>query len=270
MEIVGLNIYPVKSCHGISMREIEVQFQGAKYDREWMVVDANGKFVTQREYPIMAAIGTALEQDFLVLTHMGSVCKVSLSFSEGTESRVSVWKSDVSALDQGQEAADFFSRILGAPHRLVRYLTSKARTWDRPQLQKKGIVSFADAMPFLLTTTASQKFISDFVNKESGIEVPMNRYRPNIVVHTTDAWVEDQWKQIQIGASSFDVVGPCARCIVITTDQDTGARQGQEPLRSLARLRKQGNAIVFGMHLSPLTLGKVQIGDCVDLLADQS
>jgi uncharacterized protein YcbX len=241
MIIDQLWIYPVKSCRGILQTSLELGLRGAKYDREWMVVDQAGKFTTQRTHPILATVTTALDANFLYLTCEGLSCKIPLHVNKIVTRRVQVWKDHLDAVDQGPEAEQFFSPLLGGPHYLVRHPGSNARKWQ--QDDNTGALSFADSKPFLIVGTASLTALNELLT----IPINIQRFRANIILQTTIPFVEDGWKNISIGGVSFFVTGQCARCVVINVDQTTGVLTGSEPLKSLALSRRQGNKVPFGI-----------------------
>ena len=271
MRVSGLFLYPVKSCRGLSVPSAELDDYGFVGDRRFMVVtEVDGMFLTQRTHPRMALIETALTPDTLILStpKHGSVsvpCASSLTPHASIQSRVTVWKSTVSADDCGDEPAEWLSNFLGLPLRLVRMGGSFQRPIVKPTAQPGDVVSFADGYPFLVLSEAS---LAD-LNSRLKEPLPMNRFRPNLVVAGCDAFAEDAWTKVRIGDVVFRNAGPCARCPITTTDQLT-AECGKEPLKTLATYRRDPDDptdVNFGVNLIHETKrGTVRAGAPVDLI----
>jgi len=264
--VTGLFLYPVKSCRGFSVTTAELDDHGMVGDRRFMIVSADdGIFLTQRSHPRMALIETVLTKDSLVLSSLkhGSVT-IPLNVSAG-QRRVTVWKSTVNADDCGEEAAEWLTDFLGLPLRLVRM----GGTYQRPMLkaaaQAGDVVSFADSCPFLIISEAS---LAD-LNSRLAQPLPMNRFRPNLVVNGCDAFAEDAWLRLRIGNVVFRTAGPCARCPITTTDQLTAVR-GKEPLKTLATYRRDPadpTDVNFGINLIHETKrGTLRVGDALTVL----
>ncbi len=259
-------VYPLKSASGIRLDQAEVDARGFALDRRWMLVDAKGGFITQRKHPRLALIGCAMSGENLVLTRPdGSALEVPLRLAvraSVTESiQVRIWGSECRALRVGQQADGWFSEFLGVECRLVFMPESTRRRVDSESGSDDDIVSFADGYPFLLVGQSSL----DDLNGRLAEPVPLDRFRPNIVVETDVAFAEDTWTRIRIGEVVFRVAGPCARCTVTTTDQATGER-GKEPLATLAGYRRFDGKILFGQNLIQENRGKVRVGDEVEKL----
>ena len=252
-------MYPVKSCRGVAFEEAVLEKRGLRHDRRWMVVDEERQFLTQRTEPRLALVGVRIEGEELRLTSAGhGELRLSAPLDGNERTRVRVWKDEVEAADGGAEAAAWMTEWLGRPARLV-YLPDDSVRAVNPKYANAGDrVSFADGFPLLLVTTAS---LTD-LNTKLTEPVPMDRFRPNIVVDGAEPWAEDAWKRLRIGASGLRVAKPCARCVVTTTDQQTGAR-GVEPLRTLATFRNVGGEVMFGQNAIPENEGVLRVGDAV-------
>lgn len=258
-----LNIYPIKSAGGISLQRAEVEKKGLRGDRRWMVVDDSGKFMTQRQFPKMALIGVALEPDRLVMTAAGmEELVVPLTLETRSSSQVEVWGDFCDAIATGDATTDWFSRFLGVSCQLVYMPDNSQRPVDQTYAvdQTYDQVSFADAFPFLLISEASLQDL----NSRLETPLPMNRFRPNLVVRGCEPYAEDRWQQIRVGSVLFHVVKSCARCAITTTDQATGI-QGQEPLITLAKYRLHQGKILFGQNLLQANLGTIHVGDEVEV-----
>lgn len=261
----AIYIYPVKSCRGISLDSTRLDVWGLEYDRRWMVVDPNGCFLTQRQLPRMALIETALDFKTLWLSapNMPDLC-LSLSIEHADEVSVTVWTDRCQAIDLGHEAAEWFSSFLGVSCHLVRM----SETFIRPinqnytsQDTQNAQVSFADGFPVLLISEASL----DELNSRLEKPIPMNRFRPNLVVTGCEPFGEDRWHTIRIGSLIFCGVKLCRRCIITTIDQATGSG-GKEPLATLGTFRRINDGIIFGQNLVHIGVGELQLGNTVEVL----
>jgi uncharacterized protein YcbX len=245
----GLFVYPIKSLGGIAVEEATVEMRGLKHDRRWMLVDEAGMFVSQREVAAMTGLGTAFVDGHLhifVKKQPGeSLClPLDVRASGMVKTKVQIWSSRCSALQYPPEVNRWFSDILNRQLRLVYMPDTTRRRVDGRYAPAGQLVSYADGFPYLLIGEAT---LSD-LQQRVGAEIPMNRFRPNLVVSGTEPFEEDSWSDFRIGDVLFRGVKPCARCIVPTTDQETGLR-GAEPLKTLAGYRKKGNKILFGQNV---------------------
>lgn len=257
IRVSELFVYPIKSCSASAVREAEVGVTGFDLDRRWMVVDDDGKFLTQRTHPRMTRVGVRVEEDRLVIAGDGlPELEIPVAGSTAPLVEVKVWKDTCQANDGGAEAADWFSDFLGCRARLVRLAGDHARPLGGAGTRSGDSVSFADGFPFLLLSQGSL----DGLNERLAQPLPMDRFRPNIVVSGCEAHVEDEWQRVRIGDLPFRVAKPCARCVVTTTDQATGER-GPEPLRTLATYRMRDGEIQFGQNLIHEGRGLLQVGD---------
>ncbi|MFM1841914.1 MAG: hypothetical protein RLZZ490_650 [Cyanobacteriota bacterium] len=274
MQVSGLFIFPIKSCRGIVLGQATVTAKGLAYDREFMLVDAQGQFLTQRQYPRLATIHVELTTTHLNLGAANhDPFTLPLSFT-GTEKPVTVWRDRVIALDQGDQVAAWFQQVLGLDQsvRLVRQSPDHPRPVDpnfRPH--PDNTVSFADGFPILVTNTASLAELNQRIAANQGQPVTMDRFRPNLVIQGDRPFAESNWQRLQIAQVQLDLVKPCSRCIVTTTDQQTGDRRGgsglAEPLATLSQYRNvPGQGILFGENAVPLGLGEITLGDRVVIL----
>ncbi|MEJ1973284.1 MAG: MOSC N-terminal beta barrel domain-containing protein [Lacunisphaera sp.] len=266
--VTGLFIYPVKSLRGHAVPAANFDALGFAGDRRFLVVDDSGRFLTQRTISRMAQVDARLSAGTLTLSADGAgAVSVSTASDPAAPLRtVSVWKSEgLQAEDCGLEASAWLSFFLGSSCHLVRI----GERFSRPILKSTGrpgdLVSFADAYPFLAIGEASLAQLNDRIRENQGVPVPMNRFRPSIVVDGCGPFAEDKWARVQIGGAVFRNGGPCARCIVTTTDQLTGERTGKEPLKTLAtfrRARDEPTDVNFGVNLIQETKrGSVRVGD---------
>lgn len=270
MRIASLHVYPVKGMRAADQSVAAVESHGLQYDRRWLVTDADGKFLTQRDYPQLATVQAIPSSAGLRLSAPGRD-SIDVSAPSGKWRRaVTVWGTDVDAAAAGEEADGWLADFLQTDAQLVYMDRDASRLKDSEWTDAPVPVSFADAFPVLVTTTSSLQAVNRDIEAHGGNAVPMTRFRPNIVIDCADAWAEDRWMRLAIGGVTLELVKPCDRCIVTTTDQSTGERNGKEPLASLARLRQSKDprikGVLFGVNAVPTSLGVVQVGDPVRVL----
>jgi uncharacterized protein len=273
MHLAALHVYPVKSLRGCAVPEAEVDALGLAGDRRFMVVDENGRFMTQRTLAPMALIATALTGGELILSTStaGEVRVPRQPDPDAPLRSVSIWRSEgLLAEDCGDAVADWLSDVLRTPCRLVRAGEKFLRPISKGNVAGEGDrVSFPDAYPFLAISEGSLADLNDRLVAQGDEPVPMNRFRPNLVVADCPPYAEDTWPRFRIGEVAFRAAGPCLRCIVTTTDQETGERSGPEPLRLLATYRRDvtdPSHVKFGQNLIHETKhGVLRVGDPVTL-----
>jgi uncharacterized protein YcbX len=258
-----LNVFPVKSARGISVPEWRLGPRGLDHDRELLVVDPDGRFVTMRERPRMALIETALEPGVLVLrTHGRAPLQVSLADRGPERIQVQVWNDRVLAEPVGAEADDWLTRFLDTPCRLVRFPDQAHRQVDLAYAQPGDQVRFADGFSLLLIGEASLAAL----NARLAEPLSMARFRTNLVASGGEPFAEDGWRRIRIGSIELDLVKPCARCVITTVDEATGI-PGLEPLRTLATFRRRNGKVLFGQNLVHRGTGTLRVGDEIQVLA---
>lgn len=275
MQVTGLFIYPIKACQGISLTQAEVTPQGLANDRQFMLVDGQGTFLTQRQYPQLAQVGVQLTGDQLTLSHPNQTSLIFTPTLVGAEREVQVWRDRLIAIDQGDDVAQWFESVLAhqITVRLVRQTPQHPRGIDPNYTnQQFKPVSFADGYPLLVTATASLDDLNQRLTakyQDATQAVPMNRFRPNVVLETSIPFMESDWSQLQINQVILALVKPCSRCLVTTTDQQTGDRHPlQEPLATLSHFRQVPHqGILFGENAIPLQTGVLNLGDPVQILA---
>jgi len=262
LALSAIYIYPVKSCRGIALTTAQLDDWGLQFDRNWMVVTEAGRFLSQRELPQMALIETEIGADSLYLSATGQApLKVPLSVYPGDSMTVQIWRDQTQAIDQGETAAAWLSQVLGQTARLVRIGTGYSRP-VKPTQPAANQVSFADGYPLLLISEAS---LAD-LNRRMPEPVPMDRFRPNLVISGCDAYDEDRWQQIRINEVTFNLISACERCIITTPNQATGSRHGPEPLKTLATYRRNPGGVILGQNLVHQSHGKVISGSLVEVL----
>jgi uncharacterized protein YcbX len=242
-------IYPVKSLGGIRLNEAVAERRGLQHDRRWMLVDESGQFLTQRELPEMALLQPSVGPDNLTVRHSrfpNQAVEIPLDITGLSPEKTSakVWSNSVSALIMPSGINQWFSEVLRAPVRLVYMPDTSRRRADGRYAPAGQLVSFADGFPYLIIGAAALNEL----NRQLTEPVPMNRFRPNIVFTGGNSHDEDRWSDLHIGNQPFRCVKPCARCVMVTTDQAT-AQKSAEPLKTLAQYRKRGNKVLFGQNM---------------------
>lgn len=274
MHLAGLWVYPVKSLRGCAVAAAAVDELGLDGDRRFLVVDGQGRFLTQRTLPRMALIGTALDPERLTLTAPGcSPLHVRRQPDPSAPPRtVSVWSSEgLQAEDCGAEAEAWLSAFLGAEARLARIGPRFDRPMRKPgRARPEDRVAFTDAFPFLALGETTLAALNDRLIARGEEPVPMDRFRPNLIVAGGPPHAEDGWQRFRVGEVVFRAGGDCVRCVVVTTDQATGER-GPEPLRTLTDYRRDpadANRITFGQNLIHETKrGQLRVGDAIEVIA---
>ena len=247
MQITQLTIYPVKSLKGINVEQSVLQEHGLEWDRRWMLVDAHQRFITQRQLPALATIEVALTDEHLVLSHP-NVEPLSLPLAEpaGNLRLVSVWNDHCKALPESDDVSRWMVAALGDQAQglsLVRFATDFTRAVEEDFLDGGAAHTyFADGYPFLITTTGSLYALNQALAAGGHAPIPMNRFRPNIVVENDAAWAEDRWATLseQRGVFQLALRKPCKRCKITAIDQHTAAVPvPAEPLKTLIELNTQ-------------------------------
>lgn len=289
MQISEVNIYPIKSLRGISLESSPVEKRGLRFDRRWMLTDRDGMFFTQRETPKMAVISVEVTSDGLRVTSAeAGAMSIPSEPDRGSRQTVTVWQSNVAGEVYNGEVSEWFSDVLGRNCQLVLMPDTSERHVSQAFDRGEDIVSFADGYPLLLIGEGSLAEVNErlhdrYKDEEYGekLPLPMNRFRPNLVVQGSDPFEEDRWSKIRVGEAIFWVVKPCARCVMTTVDQARGEFDGKEPLKTVASFRmakdvfpgkfeelgQTANAVLFGENLIPENPGTtVSVGDEVEVL----
>ncbi|MGR9294872.1 MOSC domain-containing protein [Rhizobium leguminosarum] len=273
MRVSDLFIYPLKSARGIALPAADIDAYGLPGDRRAMITDAQGHFITQRELPDLARIEVRPEAPAFRLLMQG---KTDISVTPPQpENRmdVTVWKSAVSAAVADPESNRQLSEWLGREVRLVFFDGQARRTANAEWAGEATPVTFTDGYQILVTTTGSLKALNADLAAHGEGSVGMERFRPNIVIDTDEAWPEDRWAAIEIAGIRFDLVKPCSRCIMTTQDQLTGSREGPNPMPAMGRIRMSADRRVpgplFGWNVTPRGNGKVTIGDTVNIVEER-
>lgn len=261
MHLAAINIYPLKSCRGLPLTHAAVERRGLQHDRRWLVVDTEGRFITGRAHPRLVLVRAIPFGEGLHLSAAGlPEIEVAAPDPGGPRRTVRVWDDTVDAACADPAADRWISEALGVAAHLVWMDALAQRAVSPTHAQPGDEVSFADGYPLLLISEGSL----DGLNQRLSKPVPMARFRPNLVVGSASAHVEDSWRRVRIGEVPFDVVKPCIRCIFTTVDTDTGDFDpAREPLNTLLTYRRSPKGVTFGMNLIARAAGTLREGDTV-------
>jgi uncharacterized protein len=276
MHISEINIYPIKSLKGISVQSALIEKRGLEFDRRWMLTDRSGMFFTQREFPRMALVSVWIEDGGIGVGADGYGDAFVPRLPEvKLRQEVTVFSNTVEAEVHSPVLNEWFSDVLQTDCQLV-YMPDDAIRSVNPRFDRgDDIVSFADGYPLMALSEAS---LAD-LNSHLDTPLPMNRFRPNLVIAGAEAFAEDDWRVVTIGGSQFRSTKPCARCVVTTVDQSVGAFDGPEPLKTLSSYRMARDvmpgrldalgvgetAVLFGQNLIPESIGgTINVGDVVE------
>jgi uncharacterized protein YcbX len=265
VRLAEIRVYPVKSLRGDAHPAAAVERRGLQGDRRWLVVDEAGRFLTQRELPHMALIAARSEPGGLALSTPG-LPPVFVAFPpwDVATRQVTIWRDKVAATPADADTNAWLTLALGLPCALVYQADPESRPLSPVYAVPGDVVSFADGYPLLAATTAS---LAD-LNARLPTPLPMDRFRPNLVIEGAVPWAEDHWRRIRVGTALFRVPKPCDRCIIPSIDQATGLRPDpEEPLRTLKTFRRDATGrVLFGINLVPEAAGYVRVGDDVEVV----
>lgn len=263
MQITQLNIYPVKSARGIALSQSAISAEGLPGDRRAMLVDPSGHFITQRELPAIASLNVVPEASGYRLSIDGKGEILAVPSSARLE--VTVWKSNVDAALATDDVNGTLSQWLGKEMKLAFFDDRSKRLANVEWTGTETPVTFADGYQILVATTASLEALNADMMANGEDSIGMERFRPNIVLETDEAWAEDRWAAIDINGIRFDLVKPCARCIMTTQDQKTGSRDVPSPMKAMGRIRMSADrripGVLFGWNLTPRGQGTISLGD---------
>ncbi|MCA1403323.1 MOSC domain-containing protein [Ensifer sp. IC3342] len=272
MKVTGLNIHPLKSGRAIPQTMVTVDFDGLAGDRRFMVVEPDGRFITQRELQALAQVEAAHIDGGVHLKMNGN--ELSVRFDPDHRLGVRVWSSDVDAAVADDGANDVLSGWFGRPVKLVHMDEEAERFVGAEWAGAAAPVGFADGFPILITTTGSLADLNRTLVEKGQEPVGMERFRTNILIDCDDPWEEDWWESLEIAGIAFDLVKPCARCIMTTQDQLTGERVGGNPIHGLAEKRMSADrrvaGVLFGWNAVPRGEGPLKLGDDVNVVRRRS
>lgn len=291
MHIFAINIYPIKSLAGIGVDSAVVEERGLQFDRRWMLTDMQNTFMTQREFPKMATIRVQIADEKIIVSNekLGEM-SIPVKPETGDVRNVTIWLSTCPAEVYNEQINSWFSKVLETECQLV-YMPDDTRRNVNPLFNENDdVVSFADGYPLMVLSEASvanlNARIADSEEHAGRLPavrpLPMNRFRPNLVVSGAEAFAEDNWKTIRIGDAVFRSTKPSERCVITTVDQAKGEVAGKEPLKTLASYRMAknviperfeslgipANAVLFGQNLIPESVGAtIHVSDKVEIIS---
>jgi uncharacterized protein YcbX len=265
IRLAAISVYPIKSCAGNALESALVEARGLAHDRRWMLVDDGGRFVTGRQLPRLVQVrAEPLGADGLHVVAPGMPALEVVCAANAPRVEATVWGSVVDAADAGVAAAEWFSRYLDRPVRLVYADPAMRRPLEPGYAQAGDETAFADGYPLLLLSRAAAAELSQRVGRDLG----WRRFRPNLLVDGVPAHAEDGWRRIRIGRVEFDVVKPCVRCVFTTIDPDRATAEiDGEPLTTLKTYRRTPKGITFGQNLIARGVGAIRVGDPVEVLS---
>jgi len=266
VRVHSLHIYPVKSARGIALETAQVKPRGLAGDRRFMLVDRDGGFITQREFPKLAQLCTRQIDEGIALSWPGQNW-LKIPTPSPSRQLVTVWKSTVDATNIQGEINAALSDWLGRAVSLVFMDKTAERLASPKWTTAPSPVSFADGYPVLITNTASLTALNNYITNTGGAALGMDRFRPNIGIDCDTPWAENTWKSLQIGGVILDLVKPCARCIMTSIDQKTGAKNPKTALTALKHLNPStapnNPGVLFGWNAVPRVGGKIAMGATV-------
>lgn len=273
MKVKSLHIYPLKSGRVIDRDETEVTAWGLAGDRRYMIVDRDGRFITQRELQALAQVTAIAAHGTLHLSKAGSEENLAVSFDPDNRIDVDIWGTRLSASLAGKTVNMTLSDWLGIPVQLVHADGRSERVCSTEWAGEGVQTGFADGYPVLITTTGSLRALNDAAMEMGEATFGMERFRPNIVIDHDEPFADDRWAAVEIAGIRYDLVKPCARCVMTTQDQWTGERGGPDPMPAMRKLRMSADrrvaGVLFGWNAVPRSAGRVAIGDAVDVIADR-
>jgi len=258
MNVSAINVYPVKSLRGTALHQAHVCAYGLEHDRQWMLVSPAARMITQRECPPLATLTPVLETEGLRITTPDGR-EIFVPYDAGSwgndEVTVDVWGHIYVGVAAVPAINQALSEVIGMGCRLLSIRADVFRT--------KRDVAFHDDAPILVISEASLEEL----NRRLTVPVPMDRFRPSIVVRGAASFEEDSWQRIAIGNGVFRTVKACKRCVTTTVDQARGIASGPEPLATLAKFRRQGDGVAFGQYYCPEQAAAIiRLGDDVTVL----
>lgn len=262
MRLASIHVYPVKGTRAVSLERSDVLRGGLRHDRRFMVQDEDGAFLTQRTHPRLALVDVAFAEGAIVIGGAVTVPLADDVYRDRPRRRVVVWDDEVDAVDASAEASAFFSDHLGERCTLVYMPDDVVRPVEAPYGGPGDRVGFADAYPVLVASLASLADLNARLVERGEAAVPMDRFRPNLVVEGGAAFDEERHARVLVGSLGLRLAKRCARCEVTMVDQRT-AKVRKEPLRTLAAYRTEANKVYFAMNAIPEAEGAVSVGDRV-------
>ena len=262
MFLSRIRIYPIKACAGTDVQEASMDERGLHYDRRWMLIDENGNDLHQFDHPRLASVIVALDNDGLLLQAPGmSQLHIPLQPERDTPLVVQWFQGLCEAVPASKEADGWFQDFLHVPCQLV-FMPEKAQHSVEPGYEINDELAAFTSFQYHLLGEGS---LAD-LNQRLATPVPLERFRPNLVVAQAPAFAEDNWHALKINQHIFHVVKPCDRCAITTVDASKGVMTGKEPLTTLARYRTFNQKVLFGQYLLSSERGVLHVGDALEVV----
>lgn len=263
MKLSEIWVYPIKSLGGVSIASSKVLQSGLTMDRRFMLVDEDNQFMTQRQLPAMATLGTKINNNSISVfekSNSTNEIQIPLIFKSERSISASIWESRVDSMVAAQCYNDWFSNYLEKTVRLVRMNNEKMRSRKLSVAPYMTDMSYADGYPFLILSRASVAQLNAELMEFGESSVDIRQFRANLIVDECQPFEEDKLKSFRVGDCHFNMIKPCARCQVITVDQDTG-QPSKQPLKHLAKTRNSGNKVIFGMNAAFVSGSQINVDD---------
>jgi len=251
-------IYPIKSLAGISCQTALAEEMGFENDRRWMLIDAENKHITQREYPIMSQFYPQISDGKISISFEDHQHEFSINEDLNIPIKSHVWEDETEVTEVSKSTSEWFSKHLGFECKLVRINKVGDRKHESSRLKETFNVSLADGYPYLLIGSESL----DLLNEKLDEKITIKRFRPNIVISSAKAHEEDDYDTFKIGEVEFKNIKPCGRCIMVNNDPQKGIIK-KEPLKTLSKYRNVNNSVLFGTNIASLNSGIIKVGDAV-------
>lgn len=259
--IHSLYVYPIKSCQGIRVETAELVDTGFKYDRHWMLIDKQGRFLSQRQCADMARIKTHLGPETLsVSSDECNFLSIPIDSDNGKRTTVQIWSDTCEAAGVSAQVSEWFSDFLHTECDLVFLPHEIKRSIDKDYAQPGQSVGFADGFPLLILSLAS----IDMLNNQLQEKVDVDRFRANIVIDGCEAHAEDQWTQISVNDIDINLVKACSRCVIPSIHQQT-AQKHPDLLKTLASYRRQDGKVYVGQNAIHQTNGNISVGQTITI-----
>ncbi len=259
--ISELHVYPIKSLGNIALNTAQLSETGIVYDRYWMLVDKDGRFITQRNIPRLTLFNLRFSENGIVVKHQESELEIAYDLEGSEKLQTAVFGTEVHGLKEPNRVNQWFSEQLNKEVTLIRASKVQPRfVKNHPDTK----VNFSDSSQYLFLGTESMQHL----NEKLTSPITINRFRANVIFEGGLPHAEDEWRCIQIGNSTFEYVKLCGRCKVTTIDPNT-AEMGKEPLRTLATYRAIGKNVCFGSYwkLVESNDNTIRLGDEIKVLA---
>ncbi len=270
LQLSQINIHPIKSCSSISLSSATVDQFGLLGDRRFVIVDAQGMFITGRTHPQLTLV-TIKQTPMGLQVNAPNMPELTINFSSFSDhyKKVQVWNDQINAQHCAETYDQWFSQFLSTPCQLMYFGKQSQRLVEK----RNDKVAFADGYPLLLISQASLDDLNDRLKQQQLLPVSMSQFRTNLVIDNAIAYQEDSWRHIRIGEAEFEVVKPCSRCVFTTVDPKTGEKHSEmQPLKTLRQYRasRHKKGIMFGQNLITIKQGTIKLTDPVEVLSTQA